>query len=167
MPLRPNSRIETAPKTGRPGVSWRGQPAAGTVILLLSRDPSMYDLIAKNCPPPWTVEKTENPDSGCEIALSRNLGLVVVDDEVLAPEEREWFLSQINRLAPRPPIIYVASKHSADVEKVARTQGAIFYSSKPLETERVGWVLLNFLRHLSERENRQAPRHLNSTPRLR
>ena len=53
----------------------------------------------------------------------------------------------------------------ADVEKVARTQGAIFYSSKPLETERVGWVLLNFLRHLSERENRQAPRHVSSTSR--
>lgn len=163
MSLRPNSRIETATKTRRAGV-WRGRPAAGTVILLLSGDPSMYDLIAENSPPPWTVERTENPDSGCELALSRNLGLVVVDDEVLAPEEREWFLGQINRLAPRPPIIYVASKHTPEVEKIARTQGAIYYTSKPLETERVGWVLLNFLRHLSERDSRQAGRHPSQVP---
>lgn len=127
------------------------------IVLVLSRDPSLRLLVARSCEPPWSTQTRESLDSGRELGLGRNVGLIVLDDELLPAQEGQWFLTQINRLATGAPIIYVASEHSPEVEKSARSHGAVYYTSKPIETHRLRQVLQTWLKHLRDRDARGSP----------
>jgi len=75
--------------------------------------------------------------------------MVVIDDEVVSAPERGWLCNQVNKLAPEAAMIYIASQHSAEVEKTARAHGALYYTSKPLDSGRLSKLLQAWLKRPS------------------
>jgi len=67
--------------------------------------------------------------------------VVLVDDEKLLDADRGWLLNKIQNWMPQAFVVYIASKHSGDVERLARSRGAGYYLSKPLDTERLTHLL--------------------------
>ena len=72
--------------------------------------------------------------------------VVVLDDEKLVEADRGWLLNKIQNWMPQAFIIYVASQHSADVERLARSRGAGYYLSKPIDIERLTHVIAGLQR---------------------
>lgn len=118
-------------------------------ILVLTRDVSLRQLISDVCPSPWAVESQSEPGPSRDLTLERNVRMVVIDDEVVSAPERGWLCNQINKLAPGAAMIYIASQHSAEVEKTARAHGALYYTSKPLDSGRLSKLLQAWLKHPS------------------
>lgn len=128
-------------------------PAGGTqplllkrpTVLVLTRDPSLQQLIAGICQSPWAVESRSDPGPSRDLVLERSVRMVILDDEVVSANERGWFFNQINRLAPEAAIIYIASQHSAEVERDARAHRALYYTSKPLDAARLSRMVQVYL----------------------
>lgn len=118
-------------------------------ILVLTRDASLRQLISDVCPSPWAVESQSEPGPSRDLTLERNVRMVVIDDEVVSAPERGWLCNQINKLAPEAAMIYIASQHSAEVEKTARAHGALYYTSKPLDSGRLSKLLQAWLKRPS------------------
>ena len=118
-------------------------------ILVLTRDASLRQLISDVCPSPWAVESQTEPGPSRDLTLERNVRMVVIDDEVVSAPERGWLCNQINKLAPGAAMIYIASQHSAEVEKTARAHGALYYTSKPLDSGLLSKLLQAWLKHPS------------------
>ena len=116
-------------------------------IVVLTRDGSLQRLVSGICGSPWAVESSSDPSPGRNLVLDHNVRMVVIDDEVVPAPERGWLCTQINKLAPDAALIYVASQHSAEVEKTARAHGAIYYTAKPLDAARLSTMLQAWLKH--------------------
>lgn len=113
---------------------------------MLTRDASLQRLISGICGSPWAVESSADPSPGRNLVLDHNVRMVVIDDEVVPVPERGWLCNQVNKLAPDAALIYVASQHSAEVEKTARAHGAICYTAKPLDAARLSTMLQAWLK---------------------
>ncbi|MGH7779122.1 MAG: hypothetical protein ACREQR_04760 [Candidatus Binataceae bacterium] len=81
-----------------------------------------------------------------------NVRLVVFDDSAVAENDRSFLLAKIRKHFSGAPLLYIAASHSDGNEKRARTNGAHYYISKPLATERFSDVLRSFLRAQPSRE---------------
>ncbi|MGO9063045.1 MAG: hypothetical protein ACLQU2_37625 [Candidatus Binataceae bacterium] len=110
-------------------------------ILALSDDPDLVELLLKTCSRPWKVKVTGDFTSYLNLVPDGDCKVVVVDDEKLGQGDRGWLLNRIQNWIPRAFIIYIAAEHSADVERVARSRGAGYYLSKPLDSERLTHLL--------------------------
>jgi DNA-binding response OmpR family regulator len=121
-------------------------------VLVLGRDPQLRTLVACNCDSPWSIEMRESLDSIWELADGSNFDLVVIDDELLPAKERELLLNRVRRVTNRAPLLYVASSHDAQVERAARCNGAVCYTSKPLDPVSLGAMLKAWLSHLLSRD---------------
>jgi CheY-like chemotaxis protein len=149
---------QTVQQKTRPAQAQRKSARVATdirmpVLLLLTRDAAFRSLVAGTCKSCCRVEETESCDSCLEAALNSNVDLVVVDDGALPADERDWFMRRVSRLIPQPSIIYVASTHSAEIEREARARGAAYYTSKPIEPYLLDEVLHTWVRHLRERNH--------------
>lgn len=110
-------------------------------ILALSEDPELVELLLKTCNRPWKVKVTNDLTSYLHLVPDGDCRVVVVDDQKLAEVDRGWLLSRIQTWIPQAFIIYVASEHGPDVERTARSRGAGYYLSKPLDSERLTHLL--------------------------
>ena len=118
-------------------------------IVVLTRDGSLHRLVSSICASPWVVQTSSDPGPGRELVAEHNARMVVIDDEVVPAPERGWLCNQINKIAPDAALIYIASQHSAEVEKTARAHGAIYYTAKPLDASRLSSILQAWLKHPS------------------
>jgi DNA-binding NtrC family response regulator len=116
-------------------------------VLVLTHDGALVELLTaafgRN-----RIEARFDARSAREALAASNVRLVVVDDGALVESERGWFLDQARRRAPNAFVIYVASNHAPEVERRARTHGVLYYTSRPLETERLGRLLTGLSRSL-------------------
>jgi DNA-binding response OmpR family regulator len=138
----------------RPAQRSRYESIKPPVVLVVSRDASLRDVVTSSSEPPWSVETRDSLESGLQFAEHENVRLIVLDDELIPSGERGRCLARINRLPSEPPMLYVAANHSVEVERSARTIKALYYTSKPVETHRLRQVLQTWMRHLQERSNR-------------
>lgn len=113
------------------------EPAA----LVLSRDGSLLELVLQACGPPWVVEPCLGCRAASQFLSERTIRLVVVDDEALAESERGWFIDHIHRRSPDALVVYLASRHSPELERAIRAHGVLHYTAKPVETDRLTQVL--------------------------
>ena len=72
---------------------------------------------------------------------------IVIDDEVVPEAQRSERLTALRARAPHASLIYVATRHSIEYERWARTVGVNYYVSKPIEGESFSRVLARFLEH--------------------
>ena len=131
------------------------EPAA----LVLSHDGSLLELVLQACGPAWVVEPCFGCRAASQLLSGRTVRLAVVDDEALAESERSWFIDHVHRRSPDALIVYLASHHSPELERAIRTHGVLYYTAKPVETERLNQVL----RGIAEREASRQPA-LRSAP---
>lgn len=110
-------------------------------VLALSDDRSLVELLLKTCSRPWKVKVTDDFSSYLNLVPDGECRVVVVDDEKLIEADRGWLLNRIQNSMPQAFIVYVASRHSPDVERTARGRGAGYYLSKPLDSERLTHLL--------------------------
>jgi DNA-binding NtrC family response regulator len=117
------------------------QPKRHPTILALSDDRSLVELLLKTCSRPWKVKVTDDFNSYLNLVPDGECRVVLVDDEKLLEADRGWLLNKIQNWMPQAFVVYIASKHSPDVERLARSRGAGYYLSKPLDTERLTHLL--------------------------
>jgi DNA-binding response OmpR family regulator len=122
-----------------------GEMPLAPTLLLLSDDVALANLVLGIVKPPWKLVR-----DGAEGYMSQkfarpNVRLVVLDDQAVQENDRDWLLAQIRKHFSGHPLLYVAGNHSEVNEKRARTNGAQYYASKPLVHEQFGQVLQSFL----------------------
>jgi DNA-binding NarL/FixJ family response regulator len=70
-----------------------------------------------------------------------DVAIVVLDDDVVPEDERSDLIANIHGWFPQAMILYVAGKHGAAVERMARAAGVLSYTSKPVDVARVESLL--------------------------
>jgi hypothetical protein len=140
----------TRPKTGLAIGSGMMQMAPKRpTVLVLTRDQSLQMLVSSVCESPWAMEVGSDPGAPFGSASGRNIRVVVLDDEIVPAAERGWLCKRISKLAPDAILMYVAAQHSEQVERIARAQGAMYYTAKPLDSDRVSGMLRSWLKRSS------------------
>ena len=115
-------------------------------LVIASENDGLATLVTEAGNQRWRVEACPDARSGRE-ALSRlNLKLILINDEVVSKDERGWFLEQVRSRTGDAPVVYVASEHSVETERLARGHGVLYYTSKPVERERLAHVLRAIMR---------------------
>lgn len=109
--------------------------------LVISRDPEIVALVRRSCSAPWCVEVRGDWRQTGDLAGNLDVGIVIVDDDVVPEEERSQLIANIHVWFPEGLIIYVAGSHSQAVERLARAGGVLSYTSKPIDAERVERLL--------------------------
>jgi len=120
--------------------------APAPTLLLLSADQALADFVASAVQPPWTFAHQPAAYTGPAVFARPNVQLVVLDDEAIERSERGSLLTRIRRYLPTTPLLYIAATHNEANERQARTNGAHYYTSKPISLEHFGYVLQSFLR---------------------
>ncbi|HYL57527.1 MAG TPA: response regulator [Candidatus Acidoferrales bacterium] len=116
-------------------------------LLLVSDDEALAELVLEVVKRPWELARHRSDGyASLKMLTQPNVRLVVLDDEGVKESDRSWLLVQIHQRFIGSPIIYVAHRPSEGTERLARTNGAHYYDSKPLALERFGQVLESFLR---------------------
>ena len=135
MPNKPKTRAHNSEEL-RPS----------STLLLLSNDQALADLVREIVKPPWALVHHDAERFQIRKMFSQpNVRLVLLDDQTVDEDHRSWLLAQISKHFSGSPLLYVAGHHTDGNEKRARTNGAQYYVSKPLEPERFGEVLRSFL----------------------
>ena len=115
-------------------------------VLLLSDDEVLANFVLGIVKRPWKLVRHGADKYGSrEVFTQPNVRLVILDDQAVEESDRGWLLAQIRKHFSGTSLLYVAGSQSDDNEKRARTNGAHYYSSKPLSLERFGYVLRSFL----------------------
>lgn len=111
------------------------------LALVVSRDRPLLDVVRSAYDAKWRVETRAEAVASRDLVEGRNVRVIVIDDGALAAGDRGWLLNRIRWRAPDAFVLYVADRHSPEVEREARTRGAAFYVSKPFDSEQLARVL--------------------------
>lgn len=115
-------------------------------LLLRSDDKALARFVNGIVKRPWELVWADASEyTNREVFAQPNVRLVILDDQAVEENDRGWLLAKIRRRFSGAPLLYVASKRTYDNERRARTNGAQYYTSKPLTLERFGYVLQSFL----------------------
>jgi DNA-binding NtrC family response regulator len=126
-------------------------------LVIASENDGLATLVSEAGNRRWRVEACPDARSGRE-ALSRlNLKLILINDEVVSKDERGWFLEQVRSQTGGVPVVYVASEHSVETERLARGHGVLYYTSKPVERDRLAHVLRAIMRPQHFQQNYHQP----------
>ncbi len=115
-------------------------------VLLLSDDDVVADLVFGIVKRPWKLLRHDADGyMSYKMFAQPNVRLVILDDQAVEENDRNWLLAQIRKHFSGASLLYIAGSQSDGNEKRARTNGAHYYVSKPLALERFGRVLQSFL----------------------
>ena len=143
-------------------------------LLLLSDDEALADLVLAIVKRPWKLVRQGTDEYILGIAkrpwklvrqgadgymnhktfTQPNVQLVILDDQAVKEDDRDWLLAQIRKHFTGSSLLYVAGSQSDGNEKRARANGAHYYISKPLPPQRFGRVLQSFLQVDNSKDNR-------------
>jgi DNA-binding NtrC family response regulator len=129
----------------------RSRPEAASLVV--SRAPDLVALVQRSCSPSWSVEARGDWRRIDKASGGLDVGIVVLDDDVVPEEERSDLIANLRTWFPHAMIIYIAGKHDAAVERMARAGGVLSYTSKPVDVAR----LESLLRGLSHRRLESSP----------
>ncbi len=115
-------------------------------LLLLSDDAALAELVPRIVKRPWKlVRQSGDRYTSRELFIHPNVRLVILDDQAVEENDRNWLLAQIRKHFTDASLLYIAARQSDANERRARTNGAHYYVSKPIPLERFGYVLQSFL----------------------
>jgi CheY-like chemotaxis protein len=115
------------------------------VVALLSTDETLARAVGSVVEAPWRLEHRYDIGGLIDFLRLPDVRLVVVDDEAVTEGDRGWLVAQIRRHLEGATLLYVAASHSAENERRARSHGAHYYTSKPIETDDIAGVLKAFM----------------------
>lgn len=76
-----------------------------------------------------------------------NPSVVLLDDGV-ADRAGPELLAEVQRAGPAALVVYIAARHSHDLEREVRRQGVLFYVARPVERETLESTLVHILQGL-------------------
>ena len=115
-------------------------------IVVLSRDQSIVQMIAESMSDSWVIEKFADPNDARAFLRKPGIRIVVIDDEAIEESTCGWLLDQVRERAPNALVAYIAASHSPESELRVRTYPVQYYTSKPMDRERMLRVLHSFER---------------------
>jgi DNA-binding NtrC family response regulator len=115
------------------------------LLILLTADDAIAELASTIARAPWRFERRSDIDGFADLLRTADIGLVVLDDEIIAEGDRGWLLAQVRRNLPDAMVLYVAAEQTSENEKRARAGGASFYTSKPIQPDHLESVLRSFM----------------------
>ena len=115
-------------------------------IVITSNDETLTMLANEAAAERWHLRAFTHLASAVSLPNWPDLKVIVLDDDVLPEADRAATLTLVHEWAPRASLIYVATHHSAETEKLARTSGVSYYTSKPVESESFAKILKAFLK---------------------
>jgi DNA-binding NtrC family response regulator len=145
----------TAQDNRRPPEGGGGSNAGGSgelpepTVAIFSKDPGVLELAAGVLPAGWKLESSGGIDRWRQVFAHANIQVVVVDDEAIEAPARGWLFDRIRHFVPQAFVIYIASVHTPEAEKRARSYAAHYYTAKPLDIDRLYRVVENYIRSLS------------------
>ncbi len=114
-------------------------------VLVYSSDDSLSSLVESAVPPQWEVARCNDVLAAREWLGRAALRVIIFDDDGVDGNTRGWMQAQIRRSAPDALKVYVASVHTEEGERRARSGGAHYYTAKPIDTQRFLRVVRAFL----------------------
>ena len=117
-------------------------------LVVLSEDASVLAVVAEADFRNWRVEGRSASGDGRDLLTLPNIRMVIFDDEKVVVSDRGWMLGRIRLHAPQAAILYIAHLHDWDTERQARTGGAQYYCSKPIDRAVFAEVVNSFLRSI-------------------
>jgi DNA-binding NtrC family response regulator len=117
----------------------------GPVVVLLSADDNLAQLVNSVIESPWHFERLFYLGGSVEF-INADVRLVVFDDEAVSEIDRGWLLAQVRRRLERATVLYVTAHHTAENERRARSNGAYYYTSKPIHNGELAGVLRAFMK---------------------
>jgi hypothetical protein len=109
-----------------------GTQAVKPRLMVFSTDKLVINIAAAAVPVSWQVDNCRD-SKGARTALRiSGMELAVIDDGAINDWRLAWLAGQIRWRAPDALVVYIASAHSPEIEKRARSFGADYYTAKPL-----------------------------------
>ena len=139
----PAQRPPPTPVRGRKELS-RAADKEVCVALVFSHDESLMRVIGDGLGAAWMVNRCVDPTRLRAVLAKRGTKIVVVDDSAIEETTRGWVLDQIRRWAPQALVAYLASNHTTETERRARSHRVHYYVAKPLDHDRIVSVLRAF-----------------------
>ncbi|MBV8362840.1 MAG: hypothetical protein JO189_33635 [Deltaproteobacteria bacterium] len=115
------------------------------VVALLSNDDYLTHIVDSSVEMPWRLKHYRYNGDLLEFLQLADVRLVIVDDEAVSEGDRGWLLGQVHRNLNKATLLYVAGCHSAKNERRARSNGAHYYTVKPIESDELRGVLKGFM----------------------
>jgi hypothetical protein len=114
------------------------------VAVVFSQDESIIGLIGDGLTDGWRVDPCSEPNKARLFLQRADIGIVVIDDVAIDQPTCGWLLEQVRRWAPDALVAYIASAHTAEIERRVRSRGVQYYLSRPVDRERTLRVLHSF-----------------------
>ena len=120
------------------------------VVALLSNDDNLAHVVDSAMEMPWRLERQLYSGEVLDFLRIAGVRLVIVDDEAVGERDRGWLLGQVRRYLDGATLLYVAGNHSAENERRARSNGAHYYTAKPIRGDELTGVLKGFMNRISK-----------------
>jgi DNA-binding response OmpR family regulator len=120
------------------------------VVALLSNDDKLAHIIDATIEAPWRLERHFYTGEMLDFLGLVGVRLVIVDDEPITEADRGWLLGQVRRNLDEAILLYVAGAHSVENERRARSNGAHYYTAKPIQADELKMVLKGFMDRLNK-----------------
>jgi DNA-binding response OmpR family regulator len=121
----------------------------GPILALLSHDDRLANIVDSAVEMPWRLERHLYDGRMLDFLQLAGVRLVIVDDEAVKEGDRGWLLVQVRRNLDDATLLYVAGNHSAENERRARSNGAHYYTAKPLQSDELTGVLKGFMNRIN------------------
>jgi len=141
---------------------WRRRPRVGREnemlmhvkhgpVVLVTRDPEIGKMVASalaslGSQAPRLSSVGTMPE--CAAAVQLLHPSVVLLDDGVAERPGPQLLEDLQAVQPGVRVVYIASRHSLDLERDMRRQGVLFYVARPVESETLETTLVSILRGL-------------------
>jgi DNA-binding response OmpR family regulator len=119
------------------------------IVALLSNDDDLAHIVNSATEMPWRLERYFYTGEVLGFMRLAGVRLVIVDDESVSESDRGWLLGQVHHNMRDATLLYVAGSHSIENERRARSNGANYYTAKPIQAGELTNVLKGFMERLN------------------
>ena len=115
------------------------------IVALMSNDGNLAQIVYLAVEIPWRLERHFPDGPVLEFSSPASVRLLVFDDEAVRDRDRGALLAQIRHDLNQATLLYVAGNYTIENERRARTEGAQYYTAKPILGDEFTVALKGFM----------------------
>lgn len=113
-------------------------------VVVFSSEGSTLRMMSEALDGDWQVIGCADPANARDYLIRPGTCMVLVDDSNIGAVTAGRLLDQIHQWSPRSLVAYIATNHSAEVERHVRSHNVQYYFTKPIDSEHMTRVLRSF-----------------------